>query len=110
MTIQVADRYVMPLMVSCAAMVVRGASRARVRLASSRFRSTQPSRPRAKRYASSDALRTPASTREWARARSAESLAVGRQYLDGRGPLPQRAAQLELTARFITDFYALVGT
>lgn len=56
-----------------------------------------------------DALATLAATREWARARSAESLAVGRQYLRGEGPFPRREAQLQLTARFITDFYALVG-
>jgi PadR family transcriptional regulator AphA len=46
---------------------------------------------------------------EWAQARSAESLAIGRAYLDGRGPFPQRLPQLELTSRFLTDFYALVG-
>lgn len=56
-----------------------------------------------------DALATLAATRAWAQARSAESLAIGRQYLQGQGPFPQRAAQLELTARFLTDFYALVG-
>jgi len=56
-----------------------------------------------------DALATLAATREWARARSGESLAVGRQYLDDRGPFPERAAQLELTSRFVTDFYAFVG-
>jgi hypothetical protein len=44
-----------------------------------------------------------------AQARSAESLAIGRQYLQGQGPFPQRLAQLDLTARFLTDFYALVG-
>ncbi len=57
----------------------------------------------------SDALATLAAARAWAQARSAESLAVGRQYLEGRGPFPQRLAQLELTARFLTDFYAMVG-
>jgi PadR family transcriptional regulator AphA len=56
-----------------------------------------------------DALATLAATRAWAQARSAESLAVGRQYLQGQGPFPQRLAQLDLTARFLTDFYALVG-
>jgi DNA-binding PadR family transcriptional regulator len=56
-----------------------------------------------------DALATLAATRRWARLRSAESLAIGRQYLDGRGPFPHRAAQLALTARFLTDFYAMVG-
>ncbi len=56
-----------------------------------------------------DALATLAATREWARARSADSLAIGREYLQGRGPFPQRLAQLHLTARFLTDFYAMVG-
>jgi DNA-binding PadR family transcriptional regulator len=56
-----------------------------------------------------DALATLAATRAWARARSAESLAVGQQYQRGQGPFLQRAAQLNLTARFITDFYAMVG-
>jgi DNA-binding PadR family transcriptional regulator len=56
-----------------------------------------------------DALATLAATRGWAAARSRESLDVGRRYLAGEGPFPERAAQLELTSRFITDFYALVG-
>jgi DNA-binding PadR family transcriptional regulator len=56
-----------------------------------------------------DALATLAATRAWARARSAESLAVGREYLQGSGPFPQRLAQLTLTARFVIDFYAMVG-
>jgi DNA-binding PadR family transcriptional regulator len=56
-----------------------------------------------------DALATLAATRAWAQARSAESLAVGRQYLQGQGPFPQRLAQLNLTAQFLTDFYAMVG-
>jgi DNA-binding PadR family transcriptional regulator len=56
-----------------------------------------------------DAQATLAATREWAHARSAESLAVGREYLQGQGPFPQRMAQLDLTARFLIDFYAMVG-
>jgi DNA-binding PadR family transcriptional regulator len=56
-----------------------------------------------------NALATLAAMRAWAQARSAESLAIGRQYLQGQGPFPQRLAQLSLTARFATDFYALVG-
>jgi len=31
------------------------------------------------------------------------------QYADGRGPFPERAAVLQLTSRFLTDFYLLVG-
>jgi PadR family transcriptional regulator, regulatory protein AphA len=45
----------------------------------------------------------------WAREQTAESLAVGRQYLAGEGPFPERQAQLYVTVRFIDDFYALVG-
>jgi len=56
-----------------------------------------------------DALATLAATRSWARARAAESLAVGREYARGQGQFPRRLAQLDLTARFLTDFYALVG-
>jgi len=56
-----------------------------------------------------DALRTLAATKDWARERAAESLAVGRAYLADEGPFPERAPQLELTSRFITDFYAFVG-
>ncbi|MGZ4559270.1 MAG: PadR family transcriptional regulator [Mycobacteriaceae bacterium] len=56
-----------------------------------------------------DALATLAAAQEWARARCEESWAVGRQYLDGHGPFPERLAELQLTSRFITDFYRLVG-
>jgi DNA-binding PadR family transcriptional regulator len=45
---------------------------------------------------------------EWAEARCAESLAVGETYLKGGGPFPQRLPELQLTSRFITDFYLLV--
>jgi PadR family transcriptional regulator AphA len=55
-----------------------------------------------------DAMATLAATVGWAAARSHESLDVGRRYLAGEGPFPERSAQLELTSRFITDFYALV--
>jgi PadR family transcriptional regulator, regulatory protein AphA len=56
-----------------------------------------------------DVLSTLAATHAWARARSAESAAVGREYLEGRGRFPGRQAQLDLTARFLTDFYAMVA-
>ena len=56
-----------------------------------------------------DTLATLAATGEWAKDRSRESLEVGRRYLAGEGPFPERAAQLELTSRFLTDFYAFVG-
>jgi DNA-binding PadR family transcriptional regulator len=54
-------------------------------------------------------LATLAMTRRWAEERSGESLVVGTSYLRGEGPFSERLAQLELTSRFITDFYALVG-
>ena len=56
-----------------------------------------------------DALTTLGAAQEWARTRSRESLEVGRQYGAGEGPFPERTPQLELTSRFITDFYAFVG-
>jgi DNA-binding PadR family transcriptional regulator len=56
-----------------------------------------------------DLLGTLAAARAWARERSADSLAVGREYLAGTGPFPERGGQLDLTSRFVTDFYALVG-
>ena len=56
-----------------------------------------------------DTLATLEAARAWARARSEESYRIGRQYVEHLGPFPQRAAQLELTARFATDFYAMVG-
>lgn len=55
-----------------------------------------------------DTLATLTAAQQWAQARSAESLAVARQYLAGQGPFPQRAAVLQLTSRFITDFYETV--
>ena len=56
-----------------------------------------------------DVLATLAAAQDWAQARSQESLAIGEQYADGRGPFPERAAVLQLTSRFLTDFYLLVG-
>jgi DNA-binding PadR family transcriptional regulator len=55
-----------------------------------------------------DTLNTLGATQEWARARCAESLAVGETYLRGEGPFPERLPELQLTSRFITDFYLLV--
>jgi hypothetical protein len=45
----------------------------------------------------------------WARARCAESLAVGEQYRTGTGPFPEWLPELQLTSRFLTDFYLPVG-
>lgn len=55
-----------------------------------------------------DALHTLHATEEWAQARCAESLAVGEAYLEGRGIFPERLPELQLTSRFLTDFYLLV--
>ena len=55
-----------------------------------------------------DTLATLGAAQEWATARCAESLAVGERYAEGDGPFPQRLSQLQLTGRFITDFYLLV--
>jgi DNA-binding PadR family transcriptional regulator len=56
-----------------------------------------------------DLLATLAAAQAWARARCAESLAVGEQYRTGAGPFPGRLPELQLTSRFLTDFYLLVG-
>jgi DNA-binding PadR family transcriptional regulator len=55
-----------------------------------------------------DALNTLRATQEWAKARCAESRAVGERYLSGEGPFPARLPELQLSSRFITDFYLLV--
>jgi len=55
------------------------------------------------------ALASIAATAEWARAQSAISASVGDEYEAGRGRFPERQPQLDLTARFVTDFYAMVG-
>jgi len=56
-----------------------------------------------------DVLATLAAAQDWAQARGRESLAIGEQYAQGGGPFPERAAVLQLTSRFLTDFYLLVG-
>jgi PadR family transcriptional regulator, regulatory protein AphA len=56
-----------------------------------------------------DLLATLAAAQAWARARCAESLAIGEQYSLGNGPFPERLPELQLTSRFLTDFYLLVG-
>ena len=55
-----------------------------------------------------DTLATLRAAQEWAAARCAESLAIGERYLEGQGPFPERLPELQLTSRFITDFYLLV--
>jgi PadR family transcriptional regulator, regulatory protein AphA len=56
-----------------------------------------------------DLLATLAAAQAWAQARCAESLAIGEQYRADSGPFPQRLPELQLTSRFLTDFYLLVG-
>src|SRR6516162_6508971 len=55
-----------------------------------------------------DTLATLRAAQEWATARCAESLAVGERYAEGQGLFPERLPELQLTSRFITDFYLLV--
>lgn len=57
-----------------------------------------------------DLRRTLVAAHRWAVERSAESAAIGRQYVAGTGPFPERLAVQQLTARFLDDFYALVAT
>ena len=56
-----------------------------------------------------DALATVDAAQQWAQARSALTAAVGHQYLDEGGPFPERSAQLNVSVRFLIDFYALVA-
>src|SRR5690348_13223380 len=53
-------------------------------------------------------LATLRAAQEWAKARTAESLAVGESYAEDRGLYPDRLPELQLASRFITDFYLLV--
>jgi len=56
-----------------------------------------------------DLQATLAAAQTWARARCSESLAIGQQYRTSTGPFPGRLPELQLTSRFLTDFYLLVG-
>jgi PadR family transcriptional regulator, regulatory protein AphA len=56
-----------------------------------------------------DLLATLAAAQQWAQARCSESLAIGEQYRTSAGPFPGRLPELQLTSRFLTDFYLLVG-
>jgi PadR family transcriptional regulator, regulatory protein AphA len=55
-----------------------------------------------------DTLATLAAARAWAEEKSAASSAIGRQYLAGAGPFPERLPQQLLTASFMNEFFALV--
>jgi PadR family transcriptional regulator, regulatory protein AphA len=59
--------------------------------------------------AKADTLATLQAARQWAQARSALTAAVGHQYVDEGGPFPERSAQLNVSVRFLIDFYALVA-
>jgi hypothetical protein len=56
-----------------------------------------------------DILTNLEATRAWVLDQNEENLAVGRAYLEGRGPFPQRAALNQLSGRFLTEFYATVA-
>lgn len=56
-----------------------------------------------------DALATLEAARRWAQARSAQTAAVGHQFLDEGNPFPERSAQTNVSVRFLIDFYALVA-
>jgi DNA-binding PadR family transcriptional regulator len=57
----------------------------------------------------SDALRTVAAARDWARERNVENLAAARQYAVGEGPYQERAAQTMIAGAFFTELYATVA-
>ena len=56
-----------------------------------------------------DTLATIDAASEWAYARSAQTAAVGHQYLEEGGPFPERSPQTSVSVRFLIDFYALVA-
>ena len=56
-----------------------------------------------------DTLATIDAASGWAYARSAQTAAVGHQYLEEGGPFPERSAQHSVSVRFLIDFYALVA-
>jgi PadR family transcriptional regulator AphA len=52
--------------------------------------------------------RTLAHVRAWAQERTVVDVDVGRAYLDGRGPFPERAAIIVLVGKFLDDFVETV--
>jgi PadR family transcriptional regulator AphA len=56
-----------------------------------------------------DVLTTLEAALEWAQVRSAQTAAVGHEYLHQGGPFPKRSAQRNVSVRFLIDFYALVA-
>jgi hypothetical protein len=56
-----------------------------------------------------DLLATLAAARTWAEERNRDNLAAARAYQAGAGPFQRRAAQNQLVAAFLTDFYAMIA-
>ncbi|MEU6284568.1 PadR family transcriptional regulator [Streptomyces sp. NPDC047028] len=56
-----------------------------------------------------DTLATLRAARDWAVERNRGNLAAARDYQAGEGPFPERAAQLLLVGRFLTDYYRIVA-
>jgi hypothetical protein len=56
-----------------------------------------------------DILAALTAAQQWAGARCQESLGIGVQYTEGRGPFPAWLAELLLTSRFLTAFCLLVS-
>ncbi|MFI6051061.1 PadR family transcriptional regulator [Streptomyces violascens] len=56
-----------------------------------------------------DTLATLHAAHTWAVERNQGNLAAAREYRAGQGPFPERAAQLLLVSRFLTDYYRLVS-
>lgn len=55
-----------------------------------------------------DALATLSAAREWASAQLDVFVQAAREYVEGRGPFPERLAVTAPGARFLVDFYDLV--
>ncbi len=57
-----------------------------------------------------DLLDTLAASAEWAAARNHQNIAVAREYADGRGAFPDRAAQDALVAACLTGFWDAIAS
>ena len=55
-----------------------------------------------------DLLHTLHDARAWVHERTLQNIDVGRAYLEGAGPFPERAAILVLTGRFLDDILEMV--
>ena len=56
-----------------------------------------------------DLLATLRGLRDWREERAVKGAAICREYLDGRGPFPERLPWLILTGRFLSEFDRMVG-